>query len=86
MLQPCFKDIRIECANLFADFSCLLSAALQYTVLQELHARGLGLIRLMDGKGLGGTTLTPLSFLKQSLTPAIDGSPYDDKMEVSAFG
>ena len=38
----------------------------------------------MDGKGLGGTTLTHLSFLKQSLTPAIDGSPYDDKMEVSA--
>ena len=37
----------------------------------------------MDGEGLGGITLTRLSFLKQSLTPAIDGSPYDDKMIVS---
>ena len=37
----------------------------------------------MDGEGLGGITLTRLSFLKQSLTPAIDGSPYDDKRKVS---
>ena len=37
----------------------------------------------MDGEGLGGITPLRLSFLKQSLTPALDGSPYDDKMLVS---
>ena len=37
----------------------------------------------MDGEGLGGIFLLRLSFLKQSLTPALDGSPYDDKMTVS---
>ena len=37
----------------------------------------------MDGEGLGGITPLRLSFLKQSLTPALDGSPYDDKMTVS---
>ena len=37
----------------------------------------------MDGEGLGGITPLRLSFLKQSLTPALDGSPYADKMTVS---
>ena len=39
----------------------------------------------MDGEGLGGITPLRLSFLKQSLTQALDGSPYDDKMTVSDY-